>query len=263
MTDFHLIGIHSPIMFSGFVASHIEAYVYVLIDPRDNRPFYIGKGRFNRVFDHATGAITSSLSSDKLDLIREIIGSGLEVKHLILRHGLTDSVALDVESALIDFCSVLNLPLTNLVLGHHSWTSGAMTTDEVERKYSGDPLEVMEPGFVLININRTYGRAKGIDSYYEATRKSWVINRKRIPSLKYALAEYRGFIVAVYEISEWYEVLTKDKKGGDKIRWAFHGLPAAGPISSRYLNKSVAKKRGEANPLKFNYNRSQSTAPAP
>lgn len=240
-------------MFSGFVASHIGAYVYVLIDPRGDRPFYIGKGRFNRVFDHTAGAITSSLSSDKLDLIREIKGSGLEVKHLILRHGLTDSIALDVESALIDFCTVLNLPLTNLVLGHHSWTSGAMTTDEVERKYSGDPLEIMEPGFVLININRTYGRAKGSDSYYEATRKSWVIDKKRIPSLKYALAEFRGFIVAVYEISEWYEVLTKDKKGEDKLRWAFHGLPAPAQISSKYLNKSVAKKKGEANPLKYNY----------
>ena len=32
-------------------------YVYALIDPRDNRIFYIGKGKGNRIFQHAKDAL--------------------------------------------------------------------------------------------------------------------------------------------------------------------------------------------------------------
>lgn len=34
------------------VADHLGYYVYLYIDPRDNRPFYVGKGKNNRVFAH-------------------------------------------------------------------------------------------------------------------------------------------------------------------------------------------------------------------
>jgi hypothetical protein len=142
-------------LFKPHVAEKLEAYVYALIDPRTDLPFYIGKGRDNRVFSHAACALEAPNASDKYDTITEIMNSGMKVKHLILRHGMTDQTALDVESALIDFCTVIHQPITNIASGHGASTFGAMTADEVIRKYEAAPLSEIERGFVLININKT------------------------------------------------------------------------------------------------------------
>jgi len=240
-------------VFGSSVYEKIEKYVYVLIDPRTDRPFYIGKGEGNRVFAHAACALEAPIVSDKYDTITEILNSGVEVRHLILRHGMTDQVALDVESALIDFCAIINQPITNIVLGHGASAFGAMTTDEVIRKYQAAPLSEIEAGFVLININKTYKRAKGQKSYYDATKESWAINKSKIPDLKYALSEYKGFIVEVFKIEDWYPVKTKDKNGKPRTRWGFTGIVADVEVRSRYLNKSVQKTPGAANPIRYNY----------
>ncbi|MDO9277535.1 MAG: hypothetical protein Q7U05_03085 [Polaromonas sp.] len=240
-------------MFESPVAEKLEAYVYALIDPRTDRPFYIGKGRDNRVFSHAACALVAPNASDKYDTIREIVNSGREVRHLILRHGMTDQAALDVESALIDFCSVINQPITNIVLGHGASAFGAMTADEIIRKYQAVPLSKIEEGFVLININKTYKRAKGQKSYYEATKESWAINKSRTPTLKYALSEYKGFIVEVFKIVEWYSVEAKDKNGKPRTRWGFDGIVAEVEVRNCYLNKSVKKAQGAANPIRYSY----------
>lgn len=34
------------------VAEHLGCYVYLYVDPRDARPFYVGKGKGYRVLDH-------------------------------------------------------------------------------------------------------------------------------------------------------------------------------------------------------------------
>ena len=69
-----------------FKTSVIEAlqyYVYCLVDPRSNKFFYIGKGHDNRIFNHANDALNETLSSLKLDIIREIRRKGLKV-HITL-----------------------------------------------------------------------------------------------------------------------------------------------------------------------------------
>ena len=38
--------------FTPKVIERLKYYVYVYIDPRNDRPFYIGKGKGNRVFAH-------------------------------------------------------------------------------------------------------------------------------------------------------------------------------------------------------------------
>lgn len=238
-------------MFEPTVAEKIEAYVYALIDPRTDHPFYIGKGRGNRVFSHAACALDVQNVSDKYETIKEIQNSGNKVRHLILRHGMTDQAAFDVESALIDFCTVINQPITNIVAGHDARAFGVMTVDEVKRKYQAAPLSNIEEGFVLININKTYKRAKCQKSYYEATKESWAINKSKIPNLKYVLSEYKGFIVEVFMVVEWYSVDTKDKNGKPRTRWGFNGIVAADDVRGRYLNKSVQKVPGAANPIRY------------
>ena len=34
------------------VAKILKSYVYVYIDPRNGKPFYIGRGKGNRLFSH-------------------------------------------------------------------------------------------------------------------------------------------------------------------------------------------------------------------
>ena len=75
-------------MFDQITSEKLKFYVYCLIDPRDEKPFYIGKGKENRVFEHARSSIKNELNSDKLEKIREIRSNGLKVKHIIIRHGL-------------------------------------------------------------------------------------------------------------------------------------------------------------------------------
>ena len=138
--------------FNALTCEAIGYYVYALIDPRDQKPFYVGKGTGNRVFAHSADALMSEVQTDKLDTIREIIKARLNVEHVILRHGLDEKVALEIESTLLDFANFFQLDLKNLVAGHHSSTFGAMTTDELNRKFNAPPLEVLGQDLSLIHI---------------------------------------------------------------------------------------------------------------
>lgn len=77
-------------MFNKIVIEHLGYFVYCLVDPRDKKIFYIGKGCGNRVFAHANDALNEELHSLKLDTIRAIRHYGLQVEYYILRHNLTD-----------------------------------------------------------------------------------------------------------------------------------------------------------------------------
>jgi len=104
--------------FSAAVIEKLEYYVYLLIDPETDNVFYVGKGIGNRIFAHLNHALTSPQESDKLDKIRSIQSKGLQVKHVIHRHGLTEKEAFEVEASLIDYIGIAGL--TNIVQGHHS-----------------------------------------------------------------------------------------------------------------------------------------------
>ena len=86
-------------------SEYLQSYVYALIDPENGKPFYIGKGKGNRVFSHVACALENESINDKYEKIREITANGANVKHVIIRHGMTDKVAFEVESSLIDFIS--------------------------------------------------------------------------------------------------------------------------------------------------------------
>jgi uncharacterized protein len=239
--------------FDESTSQKLQYYVYALIDPRDEKPFYVGKGKDNRVFDHLECALESPKASDKYEKIREILNSGSPVTHIIIKHGLTEKAAFQVESSLIDYSLYFGHELANEVLGHNSIENGLMSSDEVIRKYNAPRLEKMDGNCVLININKTYKRGSGVNGIYQTTKESWVIDKHKTSTTKYALSEYRGLVVEVFEILDWYPVNTIDKKGKPKVRWGFNGVVAPIQIRQKYINMSVAhvKLKGSSNPIRY------------
>jgi len=231
----------------------LKYYVYALIDPESMKPFYIGKGLNNRVFNHVECSLDNELESDKYNSIRAINAKGYDVKHIILRHGLSEKVALEIESTLIDYSMFFGHEYQLSVLGHNSIDNGVMSADEIIRKYNALPLEKLEEPIVIININKTYKRGTGGDGIYKATKGDWAVDKNRIKTIDYALSEYRGLIVEVFKIDNWYPVDMKDKNGKPKIRWAFDGSVAESCIRKKYINKSVShiKKPGASNPIRY------------
>lgn len=245
-------------MFDEKTIQHLKAYVYILVDPRSEHVFYIGKGNSNRVFNHVNLAIQNEdASSLKLDTIREIRFAGKTPLHFIVRHGLSDDVAFHIESALIDCARYLGERLTNIVAGHNSIENGFMSSDEVIAKYQSAPLEKLDSGFVIININQTYSRHAGTDAIYHATKGIWKM-RNPTNDIMFVLSEYRGLIVEVFEVDRWYQQErgfgANSKKAGETyLGWGFDGHVAPQHIRQNYLYKSIAhkKKRGTANVIMY------------
>lgn len=86
------------------VAERLGNYVYVLVDPRDSRPFYVGKGIDLRMMSHGLEALDANGDADgrKVQRINEIRAAGREHEIWIVRYGLTRSEYTAVEAAVID-----------------------------------------------------------------------------------------------------------------------------------------------------------------
>jgi len=199
--------------FPASVAERIGHYVYVLIDPNTSEVFYVGKGAGNRIFAHVNEAIEMPRESDKLRRIRDIKTGGQEVKYEILRHGLTEKEAFEVEAAIIDF---IGLPvLTNEVTGHDTVERGRMAISDVIAAYRAEPIAIGEPA-ILIIVNKLFERNISPEKLYEITRGNWVIGERRNQA-KYAFAVYNEVVREVYRIKRWFPVKARSAQQKSKI----------------------------------------------
>ena len=182
------------------VVEQINWYVYRLIDPRNGETFYVGKGRGDRVFAHAKGQPAEVKQDDIMDMkthrIRDIRATGLEVGHVIHRHGLgSPKVAFEVEAAVIDAYP----GLTNQANGHGSGDYGSRHVEEIIAEYAGEEFEVKED-LILISIGIYYYLR---DNPYDAVRYVWRLNENRAKKIKLVLARLRGMVVGAYRPDKW------------------------------------------------------------
>lgn len=217
--------------FSKLTLQQLKSYVYALIDPTNSSIFYVGKASANnRAWDHLHAAPNEHKKSLRIEEIRRL---GLEPKVDILRYGLSDQEAFEVEAAIIDTLGFEDL--TNQVRGH-GIERGRTTPRELERRYGAKPFELnnySEP-VILFFISKTYSPTLDHIELYDSVRQFWKVGsfaRTIDPSTgklpyKWAVGVVDSVAVAVYSIEAWMPahstVSTRDGNNAEG-KWEFVG----------------------------------------
>lgn len=249
---------HGYVMFSPEEIQTLNYYIYALLDPKDNKPFYVGKGKGQRIFHHLIGALQSNecleVNDDlveyeveaeasldeslKIQTIKQIHDTYGTVGLHIIKYGIrSENLAYEIEAAVIDAYKLGGFDLTNKVLGQHS---NSISLEQFHRIYKADPLEKTindTDHVVFININGLYPiLAKQYEhigyipdeEIYKAVRASWTIAYSKTKSLETVIAEYNGYIVGVYDVRrddegrlDWHLCIQTNSETGRKIATYF------------------------------------------
>jgi|SRR5688572_2738284 len=231
------------------VAKILKSYVYIYIDPRNGKPFYIGKGKGNRLFSHLRAQ--SDIEKKKVAKISEIRRNGKEPRIEILRYGLSDLEAHLVEAASIDLIGKARL--TNLMAGHHEGSFGRITSQRVISMLTAKKVKVKHKA-ILITINKLYRSDMSPEELYEVTRGIWKVGEINRNKVEFAMALYQGIVLEVYRIKQWYPAGTLKYKTRDTShfknsgRWEFSGSIAK-DVREEYIEFSVGK--AGQNPIRY------------
>jgi hypothetical protein len=234
------------------VAEELGFYVYLYIDPRTEKPFYVGKGQGGRALAH----VNVQGESRKARILAELKEKSLKPRIDILCHKLADAqTALHVEAAIIDALELGEL--TNEVRGWRTSMHGRAPLSELAVMYGARPVTVDDPS-LLIRINRLFTTTMDPHSLYEATRGSWRLGPSRSEA-RYAMAVFNGVVRAVYEIQEWHPggttaYTTRDtSRMARPGRWEFVGREAPPEILAKYLGRKVTDyvPRGLQSPVVY------------
>ena len=240
------------------VAEQLAHYVYRLIDPRDGETFYVGKGTGDRIFQHARGDYSEIQDEDSRSLkeqrIEEIQVEGLEVQHVVHRHGIQDpSVAFEVEAAVIDVYP----DLTNEAGGHGSGERGPRTTEELIAQYGAEFLRVRHR-FLLVSVSAKLSDDES--TIYQAARYAWRMGRAQVEKCDLVLARDGAIVIGAFRPNEWLEATPKNfpckpllppiKRGQ---RWGFIGDWAEQQIRDCYVGKRIPERylKSTGNPITY------------
>ena len=236
------------------MAEKLGYYVYLYIDPRDGKVFYIGKGKGERCLDH----LFEDDDHPKVKRIREIFAAGLEPRIEILAHGMaTSDEAYLVEAAAIDLIGLKEL--TNKVVGHNSLLYGRKTLKDLAIHYAPVNTDIPDAA-LLIRINALYRNGMSAQELYEVTRGVWKLDLDRARGAELVFAVFEGVVKEVYVPQTWQAARTtgyetrKDLTLEDvEGRVEFIGKVASEPIRAKYIDKSVSKafSLGAQNPCKY------------
>lgn len=231
--------------FDILIENYLGYYVYELLDPFTQKPFYVGKGGGDgsgnqRILDHFKSAKAlrdkpNYNPSPKIKKIWEIWDAGKRVDWRIIRRGLPDSdTALHIEAALIDAIGAHNL--TNLQKGHGLNESGILVPEELYLK-SAPALKpsCAYPAVLIFSIKKSI-RERGP---YEATRGWWTGTQKWEQIATHAVGIIDGVSACVIDIQSWV--------GGDKdSKRGFEGRSYTDPGTHELLYKNFSPVINEA-----------------
>lgn len=216
----------------------LKYYVYLILAPDTRVPFYIGKGKGNRVFHH----LKDKSDTNKVQKIADLAEVGKEPIIEILKFGLTEEQALLVEATAIDLIGLNNL--TNAVRGHgSSYGTRAKIEDlKIELHEKDDDFDFNEPG-LLIKISRRWSYDMTAMELYDSTRSCWILSKDRVQKAKYAFAVYDSVIREVYLINGWLAggstMVCYPRGAVDTRRLEFVGTVANESKRRQYIGKNV------------------------
>jgi hypothetical protein len=239
------------------VVDHLGFYVYRLVDPRTGNTFYVGKGKGNRVFEHAHGNVSAKEFGDeqlepKLGVIRDIQLAGLTPSHVIHRHGLDEATAFEVEAALIDAYP----GLTNIQGGHGSTERGTMHVKEILDMYERQTADFAGEPVLVIKIRKSLDEGKQL---YDAVRVAWKLNPANAEKAAWVVAASQGVILDVYEPDRWLPATDPEFDGliqpeNDQDRYGFVGGLATDDVRAQWKGKALPlelMKPGAASPVRY------------
>lgn len=137
-------------------------------------------------------------TSLKVKRINDIRRAGLEVIHVIHRHGIeSPRTAYDVEAALIDAYA----GLSNISAGHQSNDRGPMHATEIIAKYALPMVEFGDEKIIMININSADHNSR--QDLYDRVRYAWRLSEVRARNAEYVLAVIQGVVHGVFLPRRW------------------------------------------------------------
>lgn len=223
-----------PDRIDALAASNLKIYVYVLVDPRTKKIFYVGKGQGERVLQHVREA-EKGLDSDgevqrksKQQQIIDIKTSGHKPEWRVVRRNLKDAdEAFHVEGSLIYALTQANdQPLSNRNRGMNTQHDG-LTANEVMLLNAPqvDPNQAY-PCVILLDIEKGL-RERG--NVYDATRRAWPIGpkfRDRLDVVVVGLV--KGISRGAFRVKpgSWTELIPEER------RWGFDRVEDGGSILS-------------------------------
>jgi hypothetical protein len=229
--------------FAPGVSTKLSTYVYLLVDPRTGRPFFVGRGRGDRCFRHVrearVGAKESKADSKypMLDRIRTIEAEGRPVRIDVLRYGLSRDEALMVEASVSDA----------LGLGAKELGSQRRPAVEVSSLLAKRVKFKRAHQVVICRVGPV-----GVDADYETARHGWRIGQRwtdpaSVRSPKWAVLVVGDLVTGVHRIEGW-----EPTEGPGPGRHSFFGPPDR-ELEKRYVGKSVAPYLGTASQSPVTY----------
>ena len=240
-------------------------YVYVLVDPRDDSIFYVGKGTRQRLLAHVDEAQLEGdpdTPSAKDAAIKEIRDAGLKPRIDVVRHGLrSEEQAFHVEGALIDCLD----NLTNVIKSPGT-EQGRSSLTELTWRYGATPIDDSAPPAICVRLGawknereqlepgtfrEGHGFREGMtpQQLAESGRAWWPQispTGAQQRGIRHAVVVHQGITRAVMEIGDW------TRRGN---RWAFSATPLTeGPVYDAWvgpLGKRVKFRQGNRKPAVY------------
>ena len=247
--------------FPSNIHKEILNYIYAIYDPREELPFYVGRGVRDRVFSHLKESHNREVEMKILSLRRQ----GLEPTIKILIHGLNSKQARAAETVAIAMLGKDNL--ANKVLGGGSSLTN-VSPEELIHHYNAK--EVLIRHKVMLIVRNPWNPNQSERFHYDLTRASWKVGKKK-DFAEYAFLIHQGVVKRVYTIAAWYpdgttfhnrnnpdpnnEHYVEDYKIRDRYEFVGRLLHPKEELSKLYVGKSVKRYlRATGSSIHYSYN---------